>query len=493
MPILDISEFMPSAVATVTSSALHTHAITRGTMPSIPSIVWIRKEMLNPASAKIEVLAQEFFRLLISHQPETRLTHNQVTGVHYILSEEVIGYRNLPEGEADNFANGTYRGLGQVMLVSMVLEEVDLKNGNLGLDNRDRVIKIDGDWCFAAYRIHGKNRYLITPDAILSLPYPSGYYRFNWLDLTIEGADKPTSSIVNPALAQAPKFRSEVNEAMLKICLLPDSFIDKFVDAYMPARGARFANLIKARREQLWFSAIQNPSFQRHLNSAQAAIDTQSILEQMKSFKAGGIQLVSVGERLGLITDVYARAQLLITPPVLAGMLLASIQTSRRIEEVSLQCTTRLMEIKQHVVDADHLLTEYIREKGEQITSNRDNLAKLQAIKANLSRVLASVRSSEVISVKETIERWRVEAVGSLTVGKNAEANNLESALYRIPVDQRTIIISNPGVPNDVQLALARPKLRWRRHNVSNSETRQPEQDDTHPTHVPGSRVYLGR
>lgn len=54
MPIVDIREFTPSANAHVTSTARSSHTVSRGTLPSVPGKVWIRKEMTDPAVARSE-------------------------------------------------------------------------------------------------------------------------------------------------------------------------------------------------------------------------------------------------------------------------------------------------------------------------------------------------------------------------------------------------------------------------------------------------------
>ena len=309
MPILDIIKFTPVTAFRVKNIAEYTHNVARGTLEGHIGIV-IGKEAKNHIVAKSEVLAQEFFRLLIPHQPETRLA-NDPAGVHYVLSAEVSGFRKLPEMQADDFANGNITGLGQALLIAMFLQETDAKNGNIGLDAHNRVIKIDGDWCFSEGRYAGS--YSLTAEAIASLPYPKDFATFNWLDLVNQGVDYPTSKIVQPSLSQAPQFRSEVNQAMLKICLLPDRFIDVLVYAYLVDAGAKqFCDLFKARRDALMVSALKNTSFQDYLDTPQAAADTQSILNQMSSFQAHQEQLVPIEEHANLKNEVQTRKSLLV-------------------------------------------------------------------------------------------------------------------------------------------------------------------------------------
>lgn len=110
MPLKDIrTEFTPAVSAHVSSSAAFSHNISRGTLNG-SNKTWIKKEIRKPNLAKSEILAQEFFRLIIPHQVETRLFENTALGTHYILSEEVPGYKKLPRNEGANFSNGVYTG-----------------------------------------------------------------------------------------------------------------------------------------------------------------------------------------------------------------------------------------------------------------------------------------------------------------------------------------------------------------------------------------------
>ena len=273
---------------------------------------WFCKEMDDPAAARVEILSEEFFRLMIPHQPETRMAIRQPPGTYFILSEEVPGYHNLPKREAENFENGIYSGLGQVVVGSMFLQEIDLKNGNLGLDNKGRVIKIDGDWCFAEHRYDDEliGQYEITPTAIEMLPYPGGFYAFNWLDLIQEDVAHPVSSIVRPELSSASQFRKEVNQAMLQICLLPDCFIEQFVDAYIPAGAEQFIQIIENRRDELKKSALHNESFTTYLKTEAAKADAEAIYSQMNSFVAHGSHKIVSDEMKMQLENYFMRMML---------------------------------------------------------------------------------------------------------------------------------------------------------------------------------------
>ena len=265
------------------------HPVIQGQLDG-SSEVWFRKEMPNAMDAQIELLAQEFFRLIIPTQQESRIIRDHATGTFYILSQAVPGFQPLPQNQASKFINGTYTGLGQVLLCAMFLEEADLKNGNVGINNVGGVTKIDGDWCFSEGRYQGN--YQITPEAIASLPYLKDYRVYNWLDIIISEIHFKESHIINHAISNAPQFRHEVNQAILKISVLPDSFIHAFVKTYIPTETQRYSRLIISRRETLIKSALKNDSFIKYLNTANARQDIQSIEHQMAVFQANGNQKI---------------------------------------------------------------------------------------------------------------------------------------------------------------------------------------------------------
>ena len=516
LPLRDIRDiFTPSAVAEVDSGGVKiSHKVERGTLQESPlQQRWIRKEMADPAVARIEILAQEFFRLIIPNQSETRLAVNKSTGTHHILSEEVPGYRKLPLHQADKFANGEYPGLGQVMLCAMFLQEIDLKNGNVGLDSNDHVIKIDGDWCFAKERFGGT--YALSPMAIDSLPYPKDFTAFNWLDLRQENVASLDSKIVNPALSQSPLFRAEVNQALLKICLLPDEQIEQFVDAYMPAGGQRYVDIIKNRREELAMSALQNPSFVNYLSSASAATDATLLTERMETFVANNEHCfipvaaqprlkTNVTERMTCLILMRDNASLLAEIKTLhqdphyvsyAGMMqnlsieslqekiqsakdrieplqathliltqeLDQIQTQElaslknRLELLSLDQTCRqlLVDMNQFAVGGDDkLLSRYISTKTVELLLNNGNLQQLNDIKQDITNTLASISSPQVRAVKDTVQALRGSKWFNV-IEKIYKAMLIEQALANTPLEDRGTVLSSAGPANPVQEQLA--------------------------------------
>jgi hypothetical protein len=293
------------------------HKVTKGNLPE-SSQIWFSKEMENPQTAYLEVLAQEFFRLIIPGQPETRIARNEALNTYYILSAEVPGFKNLPKYKQTMFSRGPYKGLGRIMMVCVFVHEIDLKNGNIGLNFQNEVIKIDGDWCFVSIRDPKKcslEQSKISENLIKNLPYIPDFYAFNWLDIKEEGVSQASSNFVNHSLSYSPIFRGEINQAMLRILLLPDSYIKKFVDAYIPvgSNADRFINFLINRRSELQIAALQNESFVNYIASGEAAEEAVKHLAHMKAFTANGSHtVISEAEFQTIEKDFSARQQQLL-------------------------------------------------------------------------------------------------------------------------------------------------------------------------------------
>ena len=279
----------------IVSSVAKTHDVIRGKLAGSPK-TWILKKMVTedgksePKTANKELIAQEFFRLIISGQPETRLIRGDPP---YILSEEIRGYKPfsaLPPGKKPT-------GLGQIVVVSMFLQEVDLKNGNVCIDENNRVRKIDGDCCFSSlYNQHKDKPFNITREAIETLPWPSPrvFYTFNWLDCVSAGTMQAESSLVSRKISQPPNpdmdFLNEVNQALLSICLIPDEYLEAFVDAYdlKEDERAELVNFLQERRKELELNALSMPRFQAYLKTEALQKDKEDLLTRMQEMVAQG-------------------------------------------------------------------------------------------------------------------------------------------------------------------------------------------------------------
>lgn len=429
MLIYDIANFTAFNEDQVDSGS---HWTRRGVMEGDPT-TWFCKAMRDPDAAKIEVLAQEFLRFLIPHQPATFLARDTL-GTYYVLSEEVPGYQHLPKNQQKGFSNGNITGLGQALVGSVFLQEVDLKNGNIGIDNKNRVIKIDGDWCFAQFHTDYNNKepFLLTPQMIESLPYPIDFPAFEWLDYIDKWAYQPFSQIVSNDLSHSEQFRSEVNQALLKICLVPNQFIEAFTDFYMPSAGNRFSDLIKSRRDELTQSALQNDSFNDYLKTQEAKDIANAMCEQMQSFQSADAPVINP-DFLTRLTKEFDQLELL-----------------HDIWPNYPECKQLIGDLKDHSDPIDVPLTQFIADMVDRIEKNKNDPDELQNIRANLGGVSAIMNSAEFNAVKGTIAAFRAE----FGFYMNEKAGKIEQALYNTPLNERTNVISNTTA-NEVQRALA--------------------------------------
>jgi hypothetical protein len=288
VPFIDIRSWsiVPGSVMGTCS-----HKVIKRTSPDYSGLYY-SKEMDSYTVASLELLAQEFFRLIIPAQPTTYIAYHPDLVTFFLLSQEVEGFNYLPRNQQKKFNQGLYPGLGRIVLTAIFLQEIDLKNGNIGLNKKNEVVKIDGDWCFASIRHEQFIGYkkAITPELLAGLPFPFGYSAYNWLDLKKKEIPYLTSDIVDEYLADAPHFRNEVNEAILKILLLPDDYLTHFVDAYVSVtrQGNGFINFLKHRREELQAAALQNNSFIEYIKSQAAQAAVRQHTAHMNTFQAHG-------------------------------------------------------------------------------------------------------------------------------------------------------------------------------------------------------------
>lgn len=251
--------------------------------------VWFRKEMAYEATARREVLAQEFLRLIIPRQPVTRLGINPKHNTFFVLSEEVLGFKALPTGQHDKFLQGTITGIGEVLLCAAYVHDVDPKNGNVGLNSNNEVIKIDGDWCFA--HIASPADYLyrnraLTTQLIQALPYPHHYYAYHWLDVRVEGVSRLYSRIINTRFSTNDVIRGEINHAILRLLLVPDNFLEQLVINVLssPLLQEQHLSFLQLRREELKHSAMADSSFISFLDTEDAINAADNFYQELIDF-----------------------------------------------------------------------------------------------------------------------------------------------------------------------------------------------------------------
>jgi hypothetical protein len=120
--------------------------------------------------------------------------------------------------------------MGELFIVAMIVNEIDMSLQNIGLDEKMRVIKLDGGRCFARLWDKSREAVTITSADINNLPFIQHYRTTHWLDLIINEKaipeDKISEKVFN--LVSNTLFRAEINKSILKNLLMPDDLLQQF-------------------------------------------------------------------------------------------------------------------------------------------------------------------------------------------------------------------------------------------------------------------------
>jgi hypothetical protein len=386
-----------------------------------------------------EVLAGEYFRYIIPSHPKTRLVMD-ATDQAYVLSKEVQGYRSLETIDQNELktkiASGEYYGLGEILVTSLVMNEIDLKPSNIGIDKTGRIIKIDGDWCFARLResFYDKN-FSITESDLNQLPFVTDYYAYNLLDLISEGVRNPTSVMVDHDLSNNKLFRKEINEAILKNIIQPYEMVEIFVKNYIePEESALYlATEIFSRLENLTSAALQNESFKEYLQSTAAKKYLNDHIKYLNNFKTTHNNLL-LGSNNTIIDAMYHNYDVMLktikkeNPTGNANNLSEIISNlsmkvkdnfqkaadflSFRFKKVTQATKTEVDTAKQTPIQADNLLTQpqpvddAIKNsiQGLNPSTSRQKNASLQHSDGSKQKVVSAESSSSIIQESTLIK-----------------------------------------------------------------------------------------
>lgn len=267
--------------------------ISESNLPKKYKNLWYLKQMYDIQSAQREVVAQELFRLLIPGQPKTRLVLD-TKNKYWVASKEIENSASLPNdlffsaAEKTSFnngiKNGELTGLGEVIIVSLLLQEVDLKMSNLRINPQHRFIKFDGDWCFASLRDKWQPCE-IDAATLDKLPHPGKYNPWNWLGI-VNGGSKSDSPFIGEDVSTNSNFRAEIHFALLKILTLPNDLIYKFISFYIQDIYAEeIYNEFKNRRDDLRRAALQNENFVTYITSNEAHVQLLAYMDYLFTFK----------------------------------------------------------------------------------------------------------------------------------------------------------------------------------------------------------------
>ncbi len=249
-----------------------------------------------------ELIAQELLRLFIPRQPKTRLVYDEKNDCEYVMSKQVSGYRSLEtvsrEELKQGIKTGKYTGLGEIQIMALFLNEIDLKFDNMCLNDLNQIVKIDGDRCFAQINGFQSAKYAITEKDITALPFIKDYYAYNWLDLIeyemmakdIYLPIKKTSRSLDIEMVSNAGFRAEINKTMFKIMMMPDQLLADFIACY-PVTDSQLADLYEElieRKEQIAHAATRNQSFCEFISGMEAVNVAHDFVEELRSFHTMG-------------------------------------------------------------------------------------------------------------------------------------------------------------------------------------------------------------
>jgi hypothetical protein len=266
-----------------------------------------------------EVVAQELFRLILPSHPKTRWIKDKRirpdgsrVSDYYVASKAIPGvdtlffYDNPVCYQA--ILNGEIRGLGGIQVVSLWLNETDFKAGNVVCVENGEIVKLDGGLCFTEGKPEfeslwaGKN-FTITSNDLKELPLLTDYDAHNWLGWfswdDYNTKTKIKTKNLTSLLAQAaphisayPPYKEEINQALLRIMLLPETLIRYFVNCYVPNSdrmdGEELVRVILDRQTQLVQAAHKIESFVTYQASDKVQKDILEYVNYLKSFKTMG-------------------------------------------------------------------------------------------------------------------------------------------------------------------------------------------------------------
>ncbi len=299
----------------------------------------------NKKAIVIEATVGQLFNMWMPYQPQVFLATLQKDKKieHYILSEEVPGYVSLHEEDEEKkeevkeekekkmekktkgvwlkfqegyFTNkpAGYTGLGNVTAACYFCNEIDAKFKNLGaalIKEKNKVIKIDGDWCCASLLDeYYKSRTEITERGIKELPIPTNYKAHNWLDFIKKGVlnkDLLLTESVQKKLRSDPIYCEEVNETILTMLLTPNELFTRIaernaacikdIEENYKEIGESIAEFFCDRKRDLLTAALANKSFMNYLGNRAAVTEClKSAQTNMEEFCRNNNFLPNVSE-----------------------------------------------------------------------------------------------------------------------------------------------------------------------------------------------------
>ena len=273
---------------------------------------WYCKRHPSLRKAVLEVTAQELFRFISSSHPKTRVAERIVNGVteYYVISKEIKNSTALSSDDIGwlktKLQTGGLPGLGVISVLSLFVNETDLRLHNIHRLPSGEIVKIDGDACFKRLLENGTiEDFPIPPSSINRLPFIAyGYPAHNFFDV-VQGGKRCQSNLFDSNSSHLPNYRREINETLLKILCLPTTFFTSFAACYTDDQDliTEIAQEFARCLIELKTAAFCSSSFNEYLLSAEASAHLQTFLTESQSFKAIGKTPVFTAD---LVKDVQA-------------------------------------------------------------------------------------------------------------------------------------------------------------------------------------------
>ncbi len=268
--------------------------------PSHPKRFFMKREK-KCREPLAEVIGLEILRYLLSHQPKASLlVDNAPSDVSdyrrlYIISREIDGFKQFYKFALsdliDGICDGTYSGLGEELVATLFVGDDDFHTANVGIDNQNRVVRIDGGFFFESDK-------KLTSMDIDALPLLDESYPKNWLGIASWNEKKKKSDMRDTSrqayekISHQAGFRREVNRMLLRILVQPMPLLRKLIDAYDAddELNNRIYVYLYCRQSALQKAAVGNESFRQYLFS-------QASLEDLGEYFSSAVNFKTIGRK----------------------------------------------------------------------------------------------------------------------------------------------------------------------------------------------------
>lgn len=274
--------------------------------------IWFWKRTFdgNIINASCGLFCGELWRFFTNTHPKYRFGANDQKE-QGVLSKGVPGFRsffNMSGYELKTgIEQGRFTGLFETLIIAIFLGDNDRKFDNIGIDEQGRVISIDPDSTLGYLSYPGPNSNYLFDENDLENPLRLTTYRvYNWVDTYGGGVPYPTR-VFNNSIILNPRIRQEINQAILKIFMVPPEFFDVFVQSY-PLAGIKtklppesmYKNLgtieidrllvreLKSRHQLFQRCVVKMDSFKEYLHSNEAARYFSIYKTHISQFKTMG-------------------------------------------------------------------------------------------------------------------------------------------------------------------------------------------------------------